>query len=171
MTEPRSVYITATATCLPNAPVDNEAIESVLGRIGDRPSRARRIVLRNNGIRQRHYAIDPATGATTHSNADLTAEAIRGLTAGGFALDDIECLATGTSLPDQVMPNHGVMVHGELGNPACEVVSTAGICLAGLTALKYGWLSVLAGNTRNAVTTGSDRPSAILRSSNFEAEN
>lgn len=171
MTEARSVYITATATCLPNAPVDNEAIESVLGRIGDRPSRARRIVLRNNGIRQRHYAIDPATGATTHSNADLTAEAIRGLTAGGFALDDIECLATGTSLPDQVMPNHGVMVHGELGNPACEVVSTAGICLAGLTALKYGWLSVLAGNTRNAVTTGSDRPSAILRSSNFEAEN
>jgi len=171
MTEPHAVFITATASCLPNAPVGNDAIEDVLGRIGGRPSRARRIVLRNNGIEQRHYAIDPASGEPTHSNAQLTAEAIRGLTRRGFTPDAIECLATGTSLPDQLMPNHGVMVHGELGNPACEVVSTAGICLAGLTALKYAWLSVLSGNSRNAVATGSDLPSAVMRADTFEAEN
>lgn len=171
MTEPRNVYITATATCLPNDPVGNEAIEDVLGRIGGRASRARRIVLRSNGIVARHYAIDPATGAATHNNASLTAEAIRALAAPGFALDRIECLVTGTSLPDQLMPNHGVMVHGELGNPACEVVSTAGICLAGLTALKYAWLSVLAGNTRTAVATGSDLASVVLRGEQFAAEN
>ncbi|MDO9597403.1 MAG: beta-ketoacyl-ACP synthase III [Azoarcus sp.] len=170
MTEPRNVFITATATCLPNAPVGNEDIEAVLGRVGGRPSRARRIVLRNNGIVQRHYAIDPATGEATHNNAQLTAEAVRGLVGDDFALEHIECLVTGTSLPDQLMPNHGVMVHGELGNPACEVVSTAGICLAGLTALKYAWLSVLAGNSHNAIATGSDLPSVILRGEQFEAE-
>lgn len=167
----RNVYITATAAALPNAPVGNEDIEAVLGLVGNRPSRARRIVLRNNGIQRRHYAIDPATGAPTHSNAQLTAEAVRALAGDGFALDDIEALVCGTSLPDQLMPGHGVMVHGELGNPACEVVSTAGICLAGMTALKHAWLSVAAGATRNAVATGSEVCSPVLRGAHFAAEN
>ena len=163
------VFITATATALPNAPVDNEAIESVLGQVGGRPSRARRIVLRQNGIKSRHYAIDPASGRPTHSNASLTAEAIRALGECGFSPEDIRCLVTGTSMPDQLMPNHGVMVHGELGNPACEVVSTAGICLSGLTALKYAWLAVGAGAAENAVATGSELSSAILRAAHFSA--
>ncbi|MDR0672466.1 MAG: beta-ketoacyl-ACP synthase III [Zoogloeaceae bacterium] len=164
------VFITATAVALPNAPVDNEAIERVLGRIGGRPSRARRVVLRQNGIERRYYAIDPATGAPTHSNAALTAEAVRALGESGFAPEDIRCLVTGTSLPDQLMPNHGVMVHGELGNPACEVVSTAGICLSGLTALKYAWFAVGSGEAANAVATGSELASAILRAGHFAAE-
>lgn len=160
------VYITRSSAFLPNAPVDNENIENVLGMVGGRPSRARRIVLRNNGIRERYYAIDPATGETTHNNAQLTAEAIRGLNVG----DAIDCLATGTTMPDQLMPNHGVMVHGELGIPACEVVSTAGICLSGLTALKYAYMAVLCGQAKNAVATGSEQASAVLHARNFEAE-
>lgn len=160
------VYITRSSVFLPNAPVNNENIENVLGMVGGRPSRARRIVLRNNGIRQRHYAIDPGTGKTTHNNTQLTAEAIRGLGIG----DDIDCLATGTTLPDQLMPNHGVMVHGELGIPPCEVISTAGICLSGLTALKYAYLAVLCGQAKNAVATGSEQASAVLHARNFEAE-
>ena len=55
------VYITRSSAFLPNAPVDNDNIENVLGMVGGRPSRARRIVLRNNGIRERYYAIDPAS--------------------------------------------------------------------------------------------------------------
>ena len=164
------VYINGTAVFLPNAPVGNDDIENVLGMIAGKPSRARRIVLRNNGIRQRHYAIDPTTGNVTHTNAQITAEAVRGLASERFSPDDIDCLVTGTSLPDQVMPNHGVMVHGELGIPACEVVSTAAICVAGITALKYAWMSVLSGQARNAVATGSDKPSSVLHARNFAAE-
>ena len=164
------VFITRTASFLPNAPVANDDIERVLGQVGDRPSRARRIILRNNGIQQRHYAIDPATGKCTHTNAQLTAEAVRRLADEFFQLNSIDCLATGTSLPDQLMPNHGVMVHGELGNPACEVVSTAGICASGIAALKYAWLAVLAGQAKNAVATGSDRASAVMHARNFAAE-
>jgi len=164
------VYINGSSAFLPNAPVGNDDIENVLGMIAGKPSRARRIVLRNNGIRQRHYAIDPATGEATHSNAQITAEAVRGLACERFSITDIDCLATGTSLPDQIMPNHGVMVHGELGIPACEVVSTAAICVAGVTALKYAWMSVLSGQARNAVATGSDKPSSVLHARNFAAE-
>ena len=160
------VYITATSTFLPNAPVNNESIESVLGMIGGRPSRARRLVLRSNGIRQRHYALDPTTGEITHSNARLAAEAIRGL----GSLEGTDCLVTGTTIPDQLMPNHGVMVHGELGIPACEVVSTAGICVAGITALKYAYLSVLSGQAKCAVSAASELASPLLHARNFEAE-
>lgn len=160
------VYITGTSAFLPNAPVGNAAIEDVLGRVAGKPSRARRIVLRSNGIRERHYAIDPATGRATHTNAQLTAEAVRGL----GAIGAIDCLATGTSMPDQLMPNHGVMVHGELGIPACEVASTAGICVAGVTALKYAYMAVLGGLAQNAVATGSELASAVLHARNFAAE-
>ncbi len=160
------VYITGTSAFLPNAPVDNDNIEDVLGMVGGKPSRARRVVLRNNGIRQRYYAIDPITGKTTHTNAQLTADAIRGL----GKINDIDCLVTGTSLPDQIMPNHGVMVHGELGIPACEVASTAGICVAGVTALKYAYMAVLCGLAKHAVATGSEVASAVLHARNFTAE-
>ncbi|HRO04426.1 MAG TPA: 3-oxoacyl-ACP synthase, partial [Terricaulis sp.] len=105
----QSVYITQTASFLPNAPVDNDNMERVLGQPGARPSRARRTVLRSNGIKTRHYAIDPETLAPTHSNASLAAEAVRKL-AQNFDLTQAGVLACGTSIPDQIVPGHGVMV-------------------------------------------------------------
>lgn len=168
MAEP--VYITRLSAALPNAPVANEQVEHILGQVGGRPSRARAIVLRNNGIQLRHYVFD-AEGRQTHNNAQLTAQAVRGLAGNGFSLDDIELLACGTSTADQIAPNHAVMVHGELGNRACEVMTASGICVSGVMSLKYAWLSVLAGQSRNAVATGSETASTYMRAWNFEAEN
>ncbi len=166
MTCSGKAYITGTSAFLPNAPVRNDEIESILGMIGGKPSRVRRIVLRNNGIRERYYAIDPASGQVTHTNAQLTAAAIRGLD----MTEHLDCLVTGTSLPDQMMPNHGVMVHGELGIPACEVVSTAGICVAGVAALKYACMAIVCGFAKNAVATGSEVVSPVLQARHFPAE-
>ncbi len=160
------VFLTRTAAYLPFAPVANDQIEDVLGQIGGKPSRARRLVLRSNGIESRHYAIDRTTGEPAMSNAQLTAAAIRLLGDVG----QVDCLATGTSLPDQLMPNHAVMVHGELGWPRLEVVSCAGICLAGTAALKHAWLTLRAGEGRRAVATGSELASPILLARNFEVE-
>src|ERR1700741_2395468 len=106
-----SVYITRTASFLPNAPVTNDQMERVLGQLGDKPSRARPTVLRSNGITSRHYCIDPETLDPTHNNASLTAEAVRKLAHEGFDLNQLECLACGTSIADQLMPSHASMVH------------------------------------------------------------
>jgi len=160
------VFLTRTGAFLPFAPVGNEEIEDVLGRVGGKPSRARRLVLRSNGIQSRHYAIDRATGEPAMSNAQLTAEAIRAM----GDIGHVDCLVTGTSLPDQLMPNHAVMVHGELGWPRLEVVSCAGVCLAGTAAFKHAWLAIRAGEARRAVATGSELVSPILRARHFEAE-
>lgn len=163
-------YITRTAAFLPHAPVANDGMEAVLGAAGRRPSRVRRVVLRQNGIVSRHYVVDPATGEARYNNAQLTAESIRALCDDGFTLNDIRCLVTGTSLPDQLIPNHAVMVHGEIGGPNCEVVATAGVCLSGLTALKYAWLAVRAGEHANAVATGSEIASLLMRAQRYAPE-
>lgn len=165
-----TAYITRASVCLPNDPVENDDVERILGQVGERPSRARRIVQRNNGIRRRYYVIDPATGEPNYTNASLTAAAIKGLIGDNFALEDLACLVCGTSNPDQLMPNHAVMVHGELGAAVCEVVATAGVCLSGATAMKYGWMSVVSGSARNAVVTGSEAASLDLRAANYSSE-
>nr|WP_288498945.1 beta-ketoacyl-ACP synthase III [uncultured Pseudomonas sp.] len=164
------VFINRISTCLPHAPVGNEQMEARLGMVGDKPSRARKLILRRNGIQQRHYVIDPRTGEPSMNNAQLSAEAIRGLAGDGFDLNTLECLVASTSSPDQVMPGHAVMVHGELGNPPCEVATTAGICVCGMTALKYAWMSVASGQSCNAVACGSEVASAMMQARNFNAE-
>lgn len=166
-----TAYITNLSVFLPNAPVGNEQMEAVLGMIGGRPSRARRIILRSNGIKTRYYAVDPATGKATHTNAQLTAEAVRGLANGHFQLDQIDLLACGTTFADQLVPSHTNMVHGELGIPPCENISTSGVCISSTTALKYAMLGVASGEFRHAVSAGSETPSSVMHARNFQAEN
>ena len=165
----RDVFITRVSGFLPNDPVSNEEMESVLGLIGGQRSRARAIVLRNNGIRQRYYALN-AAGNITHTNAQLVAEAVKGLSGDGIALADLEVLACGTSSPDQFLPSHASQVHGALGHAPLEIVSTAGACCSGMHALKYGYMSVAGGLSRNAVATGSELTGPMMRAGNFERE-
>jgi len=167
----RNAYITDLASFLPNAPVGNDEIEKVLGQVNGKPSRSRKIVLRNNGILTRHYAIDPATGLHTHTNAQLAAEAVRALGhKSGFDLQGLACLCTGTSSPDLVQPSHGHMVHGELATPPCEVFTAAAVCTSSMSALRYAMLNVQSGQHDHAVSLGSEFPSRYMRGRNFAPE-
>ena len=134
------------------------------------PAAARRTVLRSNGIEARHYCIDPVTLEPTHTNASLTAAAVRALADDGFRLEETQCLACGTSSADQLMPSHASMVHGELGLPPLEAVATTGVCLSGLAALKYAYLNVATGIHRNAIATGSELSSAMMSARNLRTE-
>jgi 3-oxoacyl-[acyl-carrier-protein] synthase-3 len=141
-------------------------MEALLGMVDQVPSRTRKLILRNNKIITRYYAIDPATGRSTHTNAQLAAEAIRRLKPyEGFSPRDIQCLACGTTQADQLIPGHASMVHGELAESGpCEIVSTSGVCIAGMTALKYAAMNVATGQVANAVATGSEQASSFMRS-------
>jgi 3-oxoacyl-[acyl-carrier-protein] synthase III len=164
------VYINNISAFLPNDAVSNDAMESLLLPVAARPSRVRKLILRSNKIKTRYYAVDPKTGLASHNNAQLAAEAIRQLGAQGCDLDTIEVLACGTTLPDQLMPNHALMVHGELGIPPCEAVATSGICLSGTMSLKYAYMAILAGLNTNGVATGSENVSSIMRGHLFTDE-
>lgn len=162
-------FITKLAKFLPNEPVTNDGMEKILGIINGKPSRSRRIVLRQNGIKNRHYAIDGA-GNLTHTNAELTATAVRNLLDPPDRIEDIELLCCGTSIPDQLLPSHASMVQGCLGCQTVEIISTAGVCCSGMHAMKYGMLSIMSGNSKNAVCTGSELVSPLLHARHFEGE-
>ena len=164
------VYITKASKYLPNTPIDNDQMEAFLGEINETASKAKRIVLRNNGITTRYYALD-TQGNPTHTNADLTCLAIKGLLDTHFKAADIEVLSCGTSTPDCLLPSHAAMVHGLLkGSGAVELNSSAGVCNSGMNALKFAYLSVKSGNSTNAVCTGSERVSSWLRANKYENE-
>ena len=165
------VYITNTSLFLPNNPVSNDEMEEYLGYINGKPSKSKKIVLRNNGIKTRYYALEKG-GKTTHTNAQLTAEAVRNLFIDNpEQLKEIDLLSCGTSSPDQMMPSHGVMVHGWLPEAeAIEVVSPSGVCCAGMHAFKYAYMAVKTGDKKSAVATGSERFSASLKANVFDEE-
>lgn len=166
------VYITKAAKYLPNEAVSNDEMEDYLGLINDTASKARRIILRNNKITSRYYAVDK-TGKSTHNNAELTHNAIVQLFDENFTPQDLEVLSCGTSTPDVFLPSHAAMVHGLLKNKSVELNSSTGVCCAGMNSLKFGFLSIRSGNSKNAICTGSEKVSTWLNAQmyNHEAAN
>ena len=168
-----NVYITKSSTYLPNDPVSNDEMETHLGLVNNTPSKARALILRNNQIKTRYYALDK-NGQPTHTNAQITAAAINGLFDENFKKEDMELLSCGTTSADQIQPSHASMVHGELNiNKSVEVNTAMGLCNSGMNALNYGFLSVKAGVKENAVCVGSERFSSWMTADKFdhEAEN
>jgi 3-oxoacyl-[acyl-carrier-protein] synthase-3 len=165
----RNVYINKVAVFLPSKPVSNEEMEDYIGLIGGKPSRVRSIVLKQNGIKTRYYGLDKEH-KITHSNAQLAKEAVLGLFQEKTVPTDITLLACGTSTPDQLLPSHASMVHGELGNFPMEIFSSSGVCLTSLQALKICYSNILAGLHDNAVCVASELTSPALVSKFYDPE-
>lgn len=162
------VYITSTGSYLPNAPVSNENMEEALGQVGGKPSRGKAIVLRNNGIRSRYYALN-GNGSLTHNNAQLVISSIKAMFADGEIPQDIDVLSCGTSAPDQSLPSHTAMVHG-LMDQELEIISPSGACCSGMHAMKYGFMSIGSGSANKAIASGSELVSPMMLARNFESE-
>ena len=165
----RAVYINRIAKFLPGNPVSNDEMEEYLGCVDGRKSRSKAIILRNNKIKNRYYSRDKQ-GNSTHTNVELTVEAIKALCTDGFKIENIELLTSGTTSPDQILPAHGVMVHGLLKSKPIEAITFSGSCCSGMNALKYAYMSVMTGNSDNAVTTGSEKLSTWMSAQTFEEE-
>lgn len=162
------VFINDVSAFLPNEPIDNNNIELVLGKLDNVTSKTKSIILRNNQIKTRYYAMNPKTRKLTHTNAQLATEAIKKLKPyETFTINDIELLCCGSSSPDVILPGHAIMVHGELGSPACEVVSFSGVCITGISSLKYAYMNIATGLSQNAVSSGSELSCASFRKEFF----
>ena len=163
-------YIIKVEKFLPNEPVSNDEMESYLGLVNGNESKSRRLILRNNGIKKRYYALD-TEGNITHSNAQLAAVAVNKLFDEECKLEDIDLLTSGTSSPDAIQPSHALMVHGELGGDHnLETLTAQGTCNAGMLSLKYAYMSLLSGQARKAVNVASETLSSWMRSENYKLE-
>ncbi len=164
------VFITKASTYLPNEPISNDEMESYLGLVNNTPSKARALILRNNKIKTRYYALDKKRNPT-HTNAQITAKAVEGLFDENFTKENMQLLSCGTSSADQVQPSHSSMVHGELNiGKSIEINTATGLCNSGMNALNYGFLNVKAGIKDNAVCVGSERMSAWMTADKFNHE-
>ncbi|HEY0274046.1 MAG TPA: hypothetical protein VGC22_12725, partial [Chitinophaga sp.] len=167
----KEVFITRLSKFLPNEPVSNDEMETILGKVDGKPSRARLKILGNNKITTRYYSLDKnGSGASTHSNAEMTAQAVRALFNEKFPLENMQLLACGTTSPDQLLPGHAAMVHGLLESKPVELISATGACAAGMQAFKYAFMSIRSGNSTNAVSSGSEKFSSWLLAQKFQPE-
>ncbi len=164
-----NVYINKLEKFLPNSPIGNNEMEDYLGKINGINSKARTLILRNNGIKTRYYALEKG-GRSTHTNSEIAVEAINKLFDNSFTSQDIELLALGTSSADQIVPSHAQMVQGLLKNRALEAITPEGTCNSGMLAFKYAYMSVALGEVNNAISGGSEKLSAWMLAKNFKEE-
>lgn len=166
----KEVYLTAIEKYMPNEAISNDEMEKYLGLINGNESKSRGLILRNNKITQRYYALDK-NGHPTHTNAQLASLVIHKLIKDRIDLSEIELLTAGTSSPDVIQPSHALMVHGELGTDHnMEVMSANGTCNAGMLSLKYAYMALAAGEYENAISAASETLSSWMHARNFESE-
>jgi len=161
-------YLTRTGAFLPGDPVSNEAIPRYLGTFeGEVETREK--ILRMNGIRSRHYALDAEQNATFDLYGIGTAAALDCLS-GGEPASPISYLSSGSTNTPLVGPGLSSILHdrlaeaGKLVRPV-EINSCAGICTASAQALVNGIRAVSSGEHRAALCVGAEQPSEILKSS------
>jgi len=155
-------YITGAGAYLPGDPVGNEELAARFGDGSRRGEAMRRRALAANGIRTRHYAVDDK-GMTVMLNEELAAHAVlRALRDRGLPVSAVRMLATGTTAGDVLVPGFASMVHGRLGGGPMELLSAAGVCAAGMAALKGAVSAVRLGEHPVAVAVGSELVSRSL---------
>ena len=161
------VYINCLSSFLPNESVDNEHIEDFLGYIEGKKSRIKSIVLKRNGIKHRYYALNEE-GAVTHRNSGMVVEAIKKLSSLGGCIEDIDTLCCATTTPDQLVPSHASMVHGQLKCHPVEIFSFSGVCLTSLQALKTLFNAIRLNESHKGICTASELISPTFRAVNYE---
>ena len=143
-------------------------MEAVLGMVNDKPSKARSIVLRNNGIKRRYYAF--RNGKSTHSHTNMAAEAVKSLFDEQLPISKLELLTAGTTSPEQLLPSHAAMIHGALGIHPVELISATGACCSSVQAMKYAYMAIGSGMTDIAASVGSEKLSTWMHASRFQPE-
>ena len=163
----RDVYITAAGAYLPGLPIDNDRIENFLGVVNGKQGRLKHRILKSNGIKTRHYALNE-DGHTTELNEELAAKAVQAALAhSDLTLDDVEMLAAATTQGDVPIPGFASMVHGRLGGRPMEILSAGGVCCSSMAALVSAYRAVATQQRDNAVVVGSELVSRSLKGTKF----
>ena len=164
-----NAFITSTGAFLPGPPVGNDEMEEILGCVEGKPSRLKARILKANGIRTRHYAID-RNHRTVHSNLDMAVAAARKcLDESSLPARSIGMLSCATTQGDMVIPGFGSMVQAGLGIPGVELLTAHGICSSSAMAIKAAVSSLKSGEHDSALVVVSELASRLFKSTRYEA--
>jgi 3-oxoacyl-[acyl-carrier-protein] synthase-3 len=159
-------YIMRTGAFLPGPDISNEALPDYMGEL-DGEAELRRKILRMNGIKSRHYALDPEQRAT-HDVYELAGHAAADCL--GERPPEFTYLSAGSTNTPFVGPGISSILHDRLaarglldGN--VEINSNTGICTSSAQALVNACRAVASGEHEYALCVGVEQPSDILKSS------
>jgi 3-oxoacyl-[acyl-carrier-protein] synthase-3 len=162
------VFINGFGCHLPGDPVPNREIEDHIGLIGGVSCKYKSLVLRQNRIKTRHYALNKA-GEATDSNGGMAAKAVRDAIAKSeIAARDISFLAASTTIGDLMVPGLASHVHANIGVPPIEIANFQSVCASSLMAIKAAWLQLRAGEHACAAVCGSEFASRYFRPGFYE---
>ena len=108
------------------------------------------------GIERRHIAAD---GETTVDLAEVAAR--RALEAAGLAPEEVDFIAFGTTTPDLVFPNCGVLLQARLGCRNVPAFSVETACAGFMYALSIADKYVRCGEAKRALVIGAETLSRI----------
>jgi 3-oxoacyl-[acyl-carrier-protein] synthase-3 len=109
------------------------------------------------GIERRHIA---AEGETTVDLAEPAARAA--IHAAGVAPEDIDFIAFGTTTPDLIFPNCGVLLQARLGIHGCPAFSVETACSGFIYALSIADKYIRCGDARCALVIGAETLSRMV---------
>ena len=141
--------IAGTGSYLPEKVVTNSDLEKMVDTTDE-------WIRTRTGIERRHVAAD---GETTVDLAEHAAR--RALEAAGIAPADVDFIAFGTTTPDLVFPNCGVLVQQRLGCRGGPAFSLETACAGFMYALSIADKYVRCGEAKRALVIGSETLSRI----------
>ncbi len=109
------------------------------------------------GIERRHLAADD------QATSDLCVEAAKNaMDAAEVDPQDIDFIVVGTTTPDRIFPNTGVLVQEKLGIHGCAAFSVEAACTGFIYALSIADKYVRAGDAGCALVIGAERLSSMV---------
>lgn len=164
MTPFKQTYLTHTSSFLPGSPIDNTEMDQFIGPINQISDRMKKLILAENGIQSRHYAIN-SEGVSQYSVAAMGAKVARQLVE---ASEQVDFLAAATTGGDCAAPGLANLIQGELCLPPLETLSVSGICAASVGALNAAAQAVETGAAAHAIALASEFPSRLFKASRFK---
>jgi 3-oxoacyl-[acyl-carrier-protein] synthase-3 len=164
-------YITGTGSYLPGDAINNEDISKYIGKL-EGESEIKEKILRMNGIKQRHYALDRHQDPT-HDVYELAALAVEDCLNNCGYKGSIGYLSTGTTNAPLVAPGLASVVHSRLAEmgilqESIEINSNSGICTSAAQAIINACRVVWLGEQASVLSVGVDQPSDILKSTSID---
>ncbi|MDC0049691.1 hypothetical protein OAL09_10160 [Verrucomicrobia bacterium] len=164
-------YITGTGIFLPGDAINNEDISRYIGNL-EEESEIKEKILRMNGIKQRHYALDRQQNPT-HDVYELATLAVKDCLDDCGHKESIGYLSIGTTNAPLVAPGLASIVHSRLAemgiiNESIEINSNSGICTSSAQAIINACRAVSLGEQASAISVGVDQPSEILKSTSID---
>ena len=141
--------ITGTGSYLPERIVSNAELEKTVDTTDE-------WIRTRTGIERRHIAAD---GETTVDLAEKAAR--RALDAAGIAPQDVDFIAFGTTTPDLIFPNCGVLLQERLGCIGVPAFSVETACAGFMYALSIADKYVRCGESKRALVIGAETLSRI----------